>query len=164
MSAMKAPEISLERRTSSAGPLKKISSADLFGKSFVLLAGSEGYAWCDAGQTIRPQLSGPSLEIYRVGSKELRDPDGRFNAEFGVTSAGAVLVRPDGTIAWSAVADEPDPEAALAKALGVSPDKIPEAGEANAPERNSAPEAGTRFGEYPRLQTTRLQPGQARRR
>jgi hypothetical protein len=104
-----------------------------------LLAGSEGYAWCDAGQTIRPQLSVPSLEIYRVGSKELRDPDGRFNAEFGVTSAGAVLVRPDGTIAWSAVADEPDPEAALAKALGVSPDKIPEAGEANAPEETPRP-------------------------
>jgi glutathione S-transferase len=139
MSAIKAPEISLERRTSNAGPLKKISSSDLLGKSFVLLAGSEGYAWCDAGQAIRPQLSGPSLEIYRVGSKELRDPDGRFNAEFGVTSAGAVLVSPDGTIAWSAVADEPDPQAALARAFSISPDTTPEARVEDAPESPPRP-------------------------
>ena len=139
MSAMKAPEISFERRTSSDGPLRKISSAELFGNSYVLLAGSEGYAWCDAGQAVRSLLSGRSLEIYRVGSKELRDPDGRFNAEFGVTSAGAVLVRPDGTIAWSAEAGDPDPEAALAQALGVSPDKIPEAGAADAPEETPRP-------------------------
>ena len=48
----------------------------------------------------------------------LRDPDLRFAESFGVTSTGAVLVRPDGFVAWRAKAMQSDPERVMASALG----------------------------------------------
>jgi putative polyketide hydroxylase len=39
-----------------------------------------------------------------VGST-LGDPDGRFAEAFGLSPSGAVIVRPDGHVAWRAVGD-----------------------------------------------------------
>lgn len=77
-----------------------LSSLDLIGREFVLVCGPDGAAWARAAV---PFVSGGALPlaVYRVGA-ELRDPDGRSFARFGVEASGAVLLRPDGLIAWRA--------------------------------------------------------------
>ncbi|MGH3586765.1 MAG: hypothetical protein ACRDQ0_10625 [Pseudonocardia sp.] len=57
-----------------------------------------------------------SVDAHRIGV-ELGDVDGRFDERYGVGRDGAVLIRPDGYVAWrsDAVAD---PAATLDAALG----------------------------------------------
>jgi len=104
----RAPHIWLERR---------VSSVDLFGRSFVLLAAAEGEAWCAAARVAARKFDNLPVEAYRVGSKELRDPAGRFNMDYGLSNSGAVIVRPDGFVAWRAKSLADDPEAALTAAF-----------------------------------------------
>ncbi len=78
-----------------------VSTLDLFGTAFVLLAGTDGDAWRDAALRAADALDVP-LDAYVVGGGELRDPRGGFAAAYGISSAGAVLVRPDGFVAWRA--------------------------------------------------------------
>jgi hypothetical protein len=93
----RAPHVWLRRR---GDPL---SSLDLFGGNFVLLAGARGTAWRDAARHAAGQL-GLSLDAYLVGDEagELADPGARFGADYGISPEGAVLVRPDGFVAWRA--------------------------------------------------------------
>ena len=42
-----------------------------------------------------------TLEAYTFG-QELRDLENGFAAAYGITAMGAVLVRPDGFVAWRA--------------------------------------------------------------
>ena len=79
---------------------KEVSSVDLIGRDFVLLTGSEGAAWARAGTTLAYQCGIP-LSIYRIGS-DLLDINNKWTERYGVTAAGAVLLRPDGFIAWRA--------------------------------------------------------------
>ncbi|WP_169944395.1 hypothetical protein [Microbispora sp. H11081] len=61
---------------------------------------AEGGVWEKAAAEAARTLRVP-IETHVVGGgPELGDPDGRFPAAYGITSAGAVLVRPDGIIAW----------------------------------------------------------------
>jgi 2-polyprenyl-6-methoxyphenol hydroxylase-like FAD-dependent oxidoreductase len=76
-----------------------ISSLDLFGRSFVLLAAPAGEAWQRAAVAAADALGAP-LDGYVVDAGELRDPEGRFADAHGITAAGAVLVRPDGVVGW----------------------------------------------------------------
>ena len=91
----RAPHVALER----AG--EAVSTLDLFGTAFVLLAGAEGGAWRDAAHSAGDALGVP-LDSYVVNGGELRDPGGVFADAYGVSAAGAVLVRPDGFVAWRA--------------------------------------------------------------
>jgi putative polyketide hydroxylase len=68
---------------------------DLFGTRWVLLAGAEGQAWERAGATLAREL-----DVYRIDGSELRDTTGTFHEAHGITPSGAVLVRPDGVVAW----------------------------------------------------------------
>lgn len=77
----------------------RVSTLDLFGSSFVLLAGPDGAAWCDAARNAASRINGLKVAAYCIGG-DLRDPDGSFAAAYGLTSSGAVLVRPDGYVAW----------------------------------------------------------------
>lgn len=104
-----APHIVLERHG------EQISTLDLFGREWALLLGSDGHAWQDAAQCAAERLCLP-LNIYRVGS-DLVDLDGSFYGAYGITPAGAVLVRPDGFIAWRSVHQEKEPERAIEQAL-----------------------------------------------
>jgi len=104
----RAPHIWLERR---------VSSIDLFQDSFVLLAAQDGKAWCDAARAASKKFDGLSIEVHRVGSTELRDPAGRFTIDYGISPTGAVLVRPDGYVAWRARSLVGDPEVVLTRAL-----------------------------------------------
>jgi putative polyketide hydroxylase len=104
-----APHLVLERDG------EQISTLDLFGREWVLVLGSDGHAWQEAAQRAAERLSLP-LNIYTVGS-DLVDVNGNFYAAYGITAAGAVLVRPDGFIAWRSEHQEKEPERAIEQAL-----------------------------------------------
>ena len=80
------------------GPDGPISSLDLVGTGLTLLTGPGGNAWLDAASAIAPDVPF-ALDAYIVGA-ELDSRDGAFCERFGLGSDGAVLVRPDGHIAW----------------------------------------------------------------
>jgi len=86
------------------------STVDLFGREFVLLSGPDTPAWHDAAAGLAVPLG---LVSYRVGVDVL-DMDGRWAGAYGVSQSGAVLVRPDGFIAWRAQEVADDPAATLA--------------------------------------------------
>jgi 2-polyprenyl-6-methoxyphenol hydroxylase-like FAD-dependent oxidoreductase/glutathione S-transferase len=96
---------------------KRVSSIDLFDKAYVLLAGPNGAAWCDAARTAGRKFNALPLEAFCVGSEELRDVDGNFVQAYGITPSGAVLVRPDGFVAWRAKSLVENPERVLTKQL-----------------------------------------------
>jgi 2-polyprenyl-6-methoxyphenol hydroxylase-like FAD-dependent oxidoreductase len=78
---------------------EKISTIELFGPHFVLLAGPDGEAWRAAAQAIGPTR--PPLLVFTVGKHgDLGEADGNWCEAYGVEAAGAVLVRPDGHVAW----------------------------------------------------------------
>lgn len=106
----RAPHIFLERNG------KKISTLDLFGRNFVLLAGPARTVWLESGRAAARQL-GLDLDTHQLGSGGLTDPDGSFSSAYGITPAGAVLVRPDGFVAWRAKTADGASPAALASAL-----------------------------------------------
>ena len=76
----------------------RLSTLDLFGDGFTLLAGPGGDAWCAAAAEVESRL-GVSIARYRIGGPGLRDLGG-FTKAYGLTHDGAVLVRPDGHVAW----------------------------------------------------------------
>jgi 2-polyprenyl-6-methoxyphenol hydroxylase-like FAD-dependent oxidoreductase len=96
---------------------EQLSTLDLFGRGFVLLAGPDGSDWCAAARTVADRFSGLALDVYCVGGAGLRDRDGRFCAAYGLSTHGACLVRPDGIVAWRAKSTEHDPVAALEDVL-----------------------------------------------
>ncbi len=79
---------------------EQMSVLDLFGREFVLLAGPGADAWEAAGHRLAGDR-GAKLATHRIG-EQLSDVDGRWAAAYQVSDAGAVLVRPDGMIAWHA--------------------------------------------------------------
>lgn len=75
---------------------KVISTLNLFDKQYVLLIGAEGHEWRRAAE----QLALP-ISIYRVAPDgDLLDPENTWHAIFEITTQGAVLIRPDGHVAW----------------------------------------------------------------
>jgi putative polyketide hydroxylase len=95
---------------------QQISTIDLFGPHFVLLAGTDGDAWRRATQAIGP--SSPPLTVYTVGTGgDLGDLDGKWHEAYGVDTHGAVLVRPDGHVAWRSRSGASNPAEVLRAAL-----------------------------------------------
>ncbi|MEN3586416.1 FAD-dependent monooxygenase [Streptomyces sp. ZYX-F-203] len=98
----------------------RISTLDLYEDSFVLLAGSGGQKWRTAVERASDNLNVP-VRAYLVGTGPDHDlvPDrGADWAEsHGTTEDGAVLVRPDGFVAWRTDAAMPDADRVLTKVL-----------------------------------------------
>ena len=88
----RAPHVWLGR------PEARLSTLDLFGSALTLLAGAGGDAWCAAAVEVERELGVP-IDRYRVGAPGLRDLGG-FTTTYGLADDGAVLVRPDGHVAW----------------------------------------------------------------
>jgi putative polyketide hydroxylase len=84
----RAPHVFVDRDGAS------VSSLDLFGRNFVLLAASCGEAWCDAAASAAQTLGVP-LDTYLIAEREFPDA-------YGIAGAGAVIVRPDGVVGWRA--------------------------------------------------------------
>jgi putative polyketide hydroxylase len=59
-------------------------------------------AWVGAGSSVRKMLKGVRLRAYDVyGDRGLREfEQGNFERAAGISNTGAILVRPDGVIAW----------------------------------------------------------------
>jgi 2-polyprenyl-6-methoxyphenol hydroxylase-like FAD-dependent oxidoreductase len=95
----------------------EISTLDLFGRNFVVLRAPEGDAWADAARAAAGTL-GVAIDCHSIGGADgLGDVNGGFAQAYGIASTGAVLVRPDGFVAWRAVTDDGACEAAVAGAL-----------------------------------------------
>ncbi|TXN31168.1 FAD-dependent monooxygenase [Lacisediminihabitans profunda] len=96
----RAPHLFVERDG------ERLSTLDLFGTRFVVLAGSEGTRWEHAVAAASAELALP-IDLHLIGGEGgPTDPDASFEALYGLTASGAVLVRPDGFIAWRAPTDE----------------------------------------------------------
>ncbi|MBL8555592.1 MAG: FAD-dependent monooxygenase [Phenylobacterium sp.] len=76
----------------------ELSTLDLFGAGYTLLAAKDGQAWCEQAREAGDAL-GLTLDVYRIGGAGLED-GGAFAPAYGLTDEGAVLVRPDGHVAW----------------------------------------------------------------
>ncbi len=90
----RAPHVVFEHRGA------KISSLDLMGRDLVLLCGPAAAPWARAAMAIAWGAAAP-LAVHRLGA-DLIDLEERWQQAFGVGASGAVLLRPDGFIAWRA--------------------------------------------------------------
>ncbi|MFB7664420.1 FAD-dependent oxidoreductase [Kitasatospora sp. NPDC056138] len=98
----------------------RLSTVDLFEKHLVLLTGPDGAAWYRAAEQVAERLEVP-LDRYRIGTAAEDDlapePGVDWAVAYGTGPDGAVLVRPDGFVAWRATAGAADPGAVLGAAL-----------------------------------------------
>jgi putative polyketide hydroxylase len=94
---------------------RSVSTLDLFGDRLTLLTGPDGERW----RSEAAALAAARVPIvpYSVG-REFADPHGEFARAYGLGSDGAVLVRPDGYVAWDS-ADPTDLADAVHAVLGV---------------------------------------------
>ena len=78
----------------------EVSTIDLFAGKWVLCSGPEGHLW---PQFLRDSPSAAALRIACHGIEpagNVQDVNGRWSAAYGVDADGAVLIRPDGFVAW----------------------------------------------------------------
>ncbi|GAA2272096.1 hypothetical protein GCM10010430_67560 [Kitasatospora cystarginea] len=99
----------------------RLSTVDLFEKHLVLLTGPGGSAWHRAAERMAGKLDIP-LDRYRIGTTTEDDlgpePGTDWATAYGTGPDGAVLVRPDGFVAWRATAAAADAESVLGTVLG----------------------------------------------
>jgi 2-polyprenyl-6-methoxyphenol hydroxylase-like FAD-dependent oxidoreductase len=77
-----------------------VSTVDLFADRWVLVSGPDGKGWADC---VRRSSAARALGVVWHGihpAGDLHDVAGRFSTVYGVGPDGAVLIRPDGFIAW----------------------------------------------------------------
>ncbi|HSF26009.1 MAG TPA: FAD-dependent monooxygenase [Actinomycetes bacterium] len=94
---------------------KQVSTLDFFNRNFVLFTGADAKAWRESGEAAGREL-GLDLDLYTVDA--VADPAGGFAESYGITSTGAVLVRPDGFVAWRAETDAGADQHSLSTVLG----------------------------------------------
>ncbi len=88
---------------------EKVSTLDLLGRGFVLLTAPQGAAWREAAAAL---AASP-----RVESIVLDGDDTGWLQAYGLEAQGAVLVRPDGHVAWRSRGAAGDATARLAAVL-----------------------------------------------
>jgi putative polyketide hydroxylase len=91
-----------------------VSTLDLFDGRLTLLTGAQGTAWRQAAAGL--DGAGAPVAVLSPG-RELADSDGLFVQRYGVGDSGAVLVRPDGYVAWRAGMATADAAPALRDAV-----------------------------------------------
>jgi 2-polyprenyl-6-methoxyphenol hydroxylase-like FAD-dependent oxidoreductase len=91
----RAPHVFLQRGG------ETVSTLDLCGTGFALIAGPDGDGWRMAALEAARRRAVP-LDAYRIGAEGLADPEGRLPGAYGISDSGATLVRPDGFVAWRA--------------------------------------------------------------
>lgn len=96
---------------------KSISTLDLFEKDFVLLIGSDGEPWRIAANQLAETLPFP-LIVYNVAlDGDLIDTENTWHDIYNISTKGAVLVRPDGHVAWRSISMAENPKIELEKCL-----------------------------------------------
>lgn len=109
----RAPHLPV-RRSGSA-----ISLLDLYGGRPVLVAGPDGGEWTAAAAEAAAER-GIGLEVHRAGT-DFTETGRSFAAAHDITGSGAVLVRPDGFVAWRA---RSLPAAGAAATVGAALDRM----------------------------------------
>ncbi len=90
----RAPHVWLERDG------ERVTTLDLFGRGFTLLAGPQGEGWVE-GAGVAGKRIAVDVRAHAVGGKgDYVDVDGDWTGKYGVSVDGAVLVRPDGHVGW----------------------------------------------------------------
>ncbi|MQY08373.1 FAD-dependent monooxygenase [Actinomadura macrotermitis] len=87
---------------------RRVSTLDLLESRFTVLTGPAGDGWVQAARGL-----GAGLAAHRI----VHDTEGRWPHVAGLEADGALLVRPDGFVAWRSPAMTENPAAALATAL-----------------------------------------------
>ncbi|MDJ0345166.1 FAD-dependent monooxygenase [Streptomyces sp. H10-C2] len=99
---------------------RRVSTLDLYEQWPVLLSGPAGGAWHAAGERIAARTGIP-LVCHQVdpAEQDLLAPEDAADwaALHGAEADGAVLVRPDGFVAWRARTADTDPERTLTEVL-----------------------------------------------
>lgn len=107
----RAPHVVLERSGT------QLSTLDLFDRQFTLLAGPRGTRWTDAAASAGA-AAGVPLQAFRIGAGgDLGDPTGGWLELYGLQPDGAVLVRPDGHVAWRSATGDARPRDVMARVL-----------------------------------------------
>jgi 2,4-dichlorophenol 6-monooxygenase len=104
------PHASLETQDGHA-----LSTLDLVRPGrFLLIAGEEGGAWCDAASKVAESMSIP-LETAQIGHLigDYLDPRCDWLRQREIHPSGAILVRPDRFVAWRSTGNSRGPEIAL---------------------------------------------------
>ncbi|MGH8227230.1 MAG: FAD-dependent oxidoreductase [Steroidobacteraceae bacterium] len=85
---------------------KPTSLLDQVGGGFVLASGPRGQAWIAAARRLAKENSLPLTTLHL--STDAIDPEGTWTRRHGIGHDGAILMRPDGFVAWrsSGVHDE----------------------------------------------------------
>jgi hypothetical protein len=79
---------------------QRISTLDLMDGRFVLLVGPAGKLWQKTAPAVAASR-GIDLVVYRLAADgDLLDREDSWRTKLGMSDAGAVLVRPDGFVAW----------------------------------------------------------------
>jgi 2,4-dichlorophenol 6-monooxygenase len=97
----------------------RVSTHDLLDRkaSLLLIANAEGSAWCDAAAKLGSKL-GVAVKTVRVAPDgDALDTNGVWQRLSEVGKAGAVLVRPDGMVAWRSKSASANPAGELGAAL-----------------------------------------------
>lgn len=110
----RAPHMWVERNG------KRISTLDLYEKSLTLLSGAAGGPWRAAARAAAEELDAP-LAAHLIGTAAdcdlLPEPGVDWARLHGTHDDGAVLVRPDGFVAWKSDGGDADPRQVLTDVL-----------------------------------------------
>ncbi|KUE86001.1 2,4-dichlorophenol 6-monooxygenase [Cupriavidus necator] len=105
---------------------RRISTLDLVGKGrYSLVTGIAGHAWADATK----EMNLPYLRTVVIGLPGALDPYCNWHSAREIDEAGALLVRPDGVVAWRhsrGVANASEAQRELQHALAVLLDSEPQ--------------------------------------
>jgi putative polyketide hydroxylase len=86
---------------------RRISTLDLYGEGFACLIGRAGDGWAREAEEAARSSSVP-LARHRLGSDLSPEDPGRFALEHGIGDEGALVVRPDGHVAWRSPGAAPE--------------------------------------------------------
>ncbi|MFJ9908164.1 FAD-dependent oxidoreductase [Streptomyces sp. NPDC101152] len=96
---------------------ERVSTLDLYERNLVLLCDADTpNDWHRAALRLAEEMSLP-LVPYRMGGELVPQDGADWAAAHGTTREGAVLVRPDGFVAWRCQGSVEDPESTLREAL-----------------------------------------------
>lgn len=95
---------------------RRVSLLDIFGPHWTLLSSTRGVAWCQAADVVANEFAVP-LRHRMVCREETDDGGEAWRELYGIEEGGAVLVRPDGHVAWRQPEASARPTLALRDAL-----------------------------------------------
>jgi 2-polyprenyl-6-methoxyphenol hydroxylase-like FAD-dependent oxidoreductase len=84
----------------------RVSTLDLLGTNYTLMAAPEGGVWAAAAK----EFADPAVDAILM-DRDISDPEHQFAAAFGLSPTGAALIRPDGFVAWRAHSTAGEPPA-----------------------------------------------------